>query len=95
MTKRDLVVEVARRLGFTQKEVAEVVDAALRAITESLARNERIEIRNFGVFEVQCRGARTGRNLRTGEHVPIDEKHVATFKPGKALKELVQRGGQD
>ncbi len=92
MTKRELVIEVADRLGYTQNEVADVVQAALEAITESLAEGQRLEIRNFGVFEVKTRDARMGRNPRTGQEVPIEQKKVATFKPGKALKELVQSG---
>ncbi len=90
MTKRDLIIEVAERLGFTQNEVSGVVQATLDAITESLAEGQRLEIRNFGVFEVKSRDARIGRNPRTGQEVPISEKRVATFKPGKALKERVQ-----
>ena len=92
MTKRELVIDVAERLGYTQNEVADVVQSALDAITESLAAGDRLEIRNFGVFEVKTRDARMGRNPRTGQEVPIDRKRVATFKPGKALKELVQTG---
>lgn len=92
MTKRELVIDVAERLGFTQNEVADVVQATLDAIVESLAEGERLEIRNFGVFEVKTRDARMGRNPRTGQEVPIHQKRVATFKPGKALKELVQTG---
>jgi len=92
VTKRELVVEVAERLGYTQNEVAGVVQATLDAITESLTRGSRIEIRNFGVFEVKTRDARVGRNPRTGEEVPITKKRVATFKAGKALKERVERG---
>jgi integration host factor subunit beta len=79
-------------MGFTQNEVAAIVQATLDAICDSLAEGQRLEIRNFGVFEVKCRDARIGRNPRTGEEVPIAEKRVATFKPGKALKELVQTG---
>ena len=92
MTKRELVIEVAERLGYTQNEVADIVQATLDAITESLSEGERLEIRNFGVFEVKTRDARMGRNPRTGQEVPINQKKVATFKPGKALKELVQTG---
>jgi nucleoid DNA-binding protein len=92
VTKRELVIDVAERLGFTQNEVADVVQATLDAIVESLAEGERLEIRNFGVFEVKTRDARMGRNPRTGQEVPIHQKRVATFKPGKALKELVQTG---
>lgn len=92
MTKRGLVIQVAERLGCTQNEVANIVQTTLDAIIESLAEGQRLEIRNFGVFEVKTRDARIGRNPRTGEEVPITQKRVATFKPGKALKELVQRG---
>ena len=90
MTKRELVIEVAERLGYTQNEVSSIVQSTLDAITEALSEGERLEIRNFGVFEVKTRDARIGRNPRTGQEVPIGTKRVATFKPGKALKELVQ-----
>ncbi len=92
MTKRELVMEVAAATGITQNEVANVVQSMLDAVSESLARGERLEIRNFGVFEVKERDSRIGRNPRTGEKVPIQQKRVATFKPGKALKEWVQAG---
>ncbi len=88
MTKRELVIEVAEQLGFTQNEVASVVQSTLDAITESLAKGQRLEIRNFGVFETRSRESRTGRNPRTGQEVPIQRKRVATFKPGKALREI-------
>ena len=90
MTKRELVMQIAERLGFAQNEVADVVQATLDAIIESLAEGRRLEIRNFGVFEVRTRDSRKGRNPRTGEEVPIEQKRVATFKPGKALKEQVR-----
>jgi len=90
VTKRELVVEIAEKLGYTQNEVASIVQASLDTITQSLAEGQRLEIRNFGVFEVKSRDARMGRNPRTGDEVPISRKRVATFKPGKALKELVQ-----
>ncbi len=90
MTKRELVIDVAERLGFTQNEVAGVVQATLDAITDSLVEGNRIEVRNFGVFEIKTRDARMGRNPRTGEEVPISAKRVATFKAGKALKERVE-----
>lgn len=90
MTKRELVIDVAERLGYTQNEVSAVIQGTLDAIVASLSEGQRLEIRNFGVFEVKSRDARIGRNPRTGEEVPIAEKKVATFKPGKALKEFVQ-----
>jgi nucleoid DNA-binding protein len=93
VTKRELVIAVAERLGFTQNEVSNVVQTTLDAITECLAEGQRLEIRNFGVFEIKKRDARIGRNPRTGQEVSITEKRVATFKPGKALKEYVEGTG--
>jgi integration host factor subunit beta len=93
VTKRELVVEVAERLGFTQNMVADVVQGALDTITGCLASGQRLEIRNFGVFEVKKRDARIGRNPRTGQEVAIGEKRVAVFKPGKALKKYVEGTG--
>jgi nucleoid DNA-binding protein len=90
VTKRELVIEIAEQLGYTQNEVADVVQMTLDTITECLAEGHRLEIRNFGVFEVKQRDARMGRNPRTGQEVPITHKRVASFKPGKALKERVQ-----
>lgn len=91
MTKRELVIDVAERLGYTQNEVSAVLQVTLDSITESLAHGNRLEIRNFGVFELKVREARIGRNPRTGAAVPIEEKRVAVFKPGKALKERVEQ----
>ncbi|HNR29345.1 MAG TPA: HU family DNA-binding protein [Candidatus Hydrogenedentes bacterium] len=90
MTKRELVIDVAERLGYTQNEVADVIQATLDTIAETLAEGNRLEIRNFGVFEIKTRDARIGRNPRTGQAVPIDAKRVPIFKPGKALKQLVE-----
>lgn len=92
VTKRELVFEVAQQLGYTQKEVATVVQGMLDTVIESLAEGERLELRNFGVFEVKRREPRTCRNPRTGETVEIGEQKVVTFRPGKALKEWVQTG---
>ncbi len=91
MTKRELVIDVAERLGYTQNEASAVVQATLETIIESLAEGNRLEIRNFGVFEIKVRDPRIGRNPRTGEAVPIAEKRVPVFKPGKALKERVEK----
>ena len=91
MTKRELVIEVAERLGYTQNEVSDVIQMTLDTITSALAEGNRLEIRNFGVFELKVRDARIGRNPRTGDTVPIEEKRVAVFKPGKALREAVDK----
>jgi len=60
------------------------------AIIESLVREQRIELRNFGVFEVKPRAARKARNPRTGEQVDVPRKHVVTFKPGKYMEAKVR-----
>lgn len=96
LTKRELVIELATKLGYTQNEVSAVVQTLLDTIVAVLAEGQRLEIRNFGVFETRTREARIGRNPRTGEEVPISEKRVPTFKPGKVLKQWVQGGpGQE
>jgi len=92
VTKRELVIEVSERLGYTQNEVSGVIQATLDQITESLVDGDRLEIRNFGVFEHKVRDARVGRNPRTGDSVDIQAKRVVVFKPGKHLKERVQTG---
>lgn len=92
MTKRELVIEVASKLRLTQNEVSTIVQETLDTITDVLVEGQRLEIRNFGVFEVKERDARIGRNPRTGEEVPISKKRVAAFRPGKALKEWIQAG---
>jgi integration host factor subunit beta len=92
LTKRELVNDVATKLGLTQNEVGSVVQELLDAITASLVEGNRLEIRNFGVFEVKERESRIGRNPRTGQDVPIPKKRVTSFRPGKALKEWVEAG---
>ena len=92
MTKRELVIQISESMGYTQNEVSNVVQTMLDSIIDSLAEGDRLEIRNFGVFEVKERDARLGRNPRTGQEVPIRGKRVASFKPGKLLKQRVQDG---
>lgn len=89
MTKRELVLQVASKLGKTQNEVADIIQSMFDTITQSLVDGNRLEIRNFGVFEVKERDSRVGRNPRTGEEVSIPQKRVASFKPGKVLKKCV------
>lgn len=91
MTKRELVIQVANKLGMTQSDVARIVEGAFDAISKSLAEGQRWELRDFGVFEVKIRASRIGRNPRTGEQVPVPERRVVTFRPGKQMKELVAK----
>lgn len=89
MTKRELVIQVANRLGMTQSDVAKIIEGAFDAISRSLAKGGRWELRDFGVFEVKIRASRIGRNPRTGDQVPVPERRVVTFRPGKKMKDLV------
>lgn len=97
MTKRELVIQVANKLGMTQSDVARIIEGAFDVISESLAEGERWELRDFGVFEVKTRASRIGRNPRTGDQVPVPERRVVTFRPGKRMKELVsgEEGGTE
>ena len=96
MTKRELVIRVANQLGMTQSDVARVIENTFDTISKSLAEGERWELRDFGVFEVKTRASRIGRNPRTGDQVPVPERKVVTFRPGKKMKELVSgEGGGD
>ncbi len=89
MTKRELVIRVANKLGMTQNDVAKIVEGMFDAISRHLAEGQRWELRDFGVFEVKTRASRIGRNPRTGEQVPVPERRVVTFRPGKRMKEIV------
>lgn len=92
MTKRELVIRVANKMGQTQNEIGKVVEATFEALSQSLAEGKRWELRDFGVFEVKTRASRIGRNPRTGDQVPVPQRRVVTFRPGKKMKEAVSHG---
>jgi len=90
MTKRDLVIRISNETGLVQQQVLDVVQKALDYIAEAVAKGEKIELRNFGVFEVKIRKARVGRNPnQPGTDVPIPQRAVVKFKPGKDMREHV------
>ena len=92
MTKRDLVIKVARQTNCKQADVMDIIQLALDTITEELAAGRNVEFRNFGVFEVMCRKARVGRNPNAPKDtVPIPERMVVKFKPGKEMKQQVMQ----
>ena len=85
LTKRDLVMRISEETGLTKARVAEAVQKTLDYITESLAKGGKVELRNFGVFEVKIRKARVGRNPKKPEtDVPIPARALVKFKAGKA-----------
>jgi integration host factor subunit beta len=93
MTRSELIAELAAaNPHLTGRDVELIVATVFDEITGALARGERVELRGFGAFTVKRRNARTGRNPRTGEAVPVDEKAVPFFKAGKELRERVNRG---
>jgi len=90
MTRSDLVEALAEKFPqLTQRDADMAVKAILDAMSESLIKGHRIEIRGFGSFSVNRRPPRLGRNPRSGESVAIPEKRVPHFKPGKGLREAV------
>ncbi len=91
MTKKEIVKQIADKAGLTQLKTKEIVQWTFDAIVETLLEERRIELRNFGVFEVKARKARKARNPRTGEKVDVDPKNVVTFKPGKEMEERVRK----
>src|SRR6476620_3889089 len=90
VTKKEIVKQISDRLGLPQLKTKEIVQQTFDAIVETLLETGRIELRNFGVFEVKQRKARKARNPRTGDKVDVPPKNVVTFKPGKEMEERVR-----
>jgi integration host factor subunit beta len=91
MTKAELVEEVARASQLTRKHSEVIVDAVFSSIVDALKGGDKIELRGFGSFRVRRRRGRTGRNPKTGADVLVPAKSVPHFKPGKELRELINR----
>ena len=90
MTKKDIVKLIANHLGLPQVRTKQVVQMTFDAIIDALQEDGRIELRNFGVFEVKRRAARKARNPRTGTEVDVPAKNIVTFKPGKEMLEKIR-----
>ena len=95
MTKAELVEDVARAAELTKKDAERLVEIVFESIIDTLNQGEKIELRGFGSFRVRERGARRGRNPKTGDPVDIPAKRVPYFKPGKELKELINEEDGD
>ena len=91
MTKAELVEEVSRVSDLTKKHSEVIVDTVFKRIIDALHRGEKIELRGFGSFRLRRREPRKGRNPKTGDKVDVPPKKVPYFKPGKELKELINR----
>ena len=90
MTKKDIVMKISTDTNIKQIDVKKVVQMAFDIIIDALAKGEKIELRNFGVFKTKSRKGRMGRNPRTGDQVPVQPKRVALFKPGLIMKAKVK-----
>lgn len=94
LTKRDLVTRISNETGLVQQQVLDVVQKTLDHISEALAKGDKVELRNFGVFEVKIRKARVGRNPNAPEtDVPIPARSVVKFKSGKEMRAEVLKLG--
>jgi integration host factor subunit beta len=91
VTKKQIVQMISDKTGLTQLQTKDIVDLTFEAIVNTLLEEGRIELRNFGVFEVKHRKARKARNPRTSEKVDVPPKNVVTFKPGKEMEEKVRK----
>ena len=90
MTKKDIVRTIAEQLDLPQLRTRELVQRTFDALVEALVREGRVELRNFGIFQIKHREARMARNPRTGEQVPVKAKSVVIFKPGKEMEARVR-----
>ena len=88
-----MVIEIAKKTSVEQQKVKQIVQLTLDSIVGILATEKRIELRNFGVFEVRTRKARKARNPRTGAEVMVPSKQVVTFKAGKIMEERIEPAG--
>lgn len=86
MTKQNIIDIVSEATGLTKIETETVMNGVMATITESLGRNERVELRGFGTFGVKHRMPKKARNPGTGEAIYLPERHVPTFKPAKHMR---------
>ena len=93
MTKSELIESIAaKQTQLSVKDVELAIKTMIEHMAQTLASGERIEIRGFGSFSLHYRAARTGRNPKTGDSVTLTGKYVPHFKPGKELRDRVNKG---
>ncbi|MBR0354729.1 MAG: HU family DNA-binding protein [Oscillospiraceae bacterium] len=91
MNKTELVAAVAEKTGASKKDSEKLVSAVFETMTDALVAGEKVSMVGFGAFEIKERPARTGRNPRTKETIEIPASRAASFKPGKALKDAINK----
>ncbi|HBP18265.1 MAG TPA: integration host factor subunit beta [Planctomycetes bacterium] len=89
VSKKEIVKTVSEKHGLTTTQTSQIVQVFMNQIIDELARGNRIEFREFGIFELKRRKPRIARNPKTGDQVEVPEKTVVTFKPGKVMKARV------
>ena len=95
LTKKEIVRSISEETGLTQSAIREIVQKTFDSVLDSLANGQRVELRNFGVFDLKVRAARQARNLSTGDSVQVPEKIVVAFKPSKEMERRVAASGKD
>lgn len=90
MTKKDLIVLVAKKANLTNKAANDAVSAMLNGVRDSLKRGEKVVITGFGTFSIRNRAERPGRNPKTGEKITLAARRAPGFTPGKTLKKAVR-----
>jgi integration host factor subunit alpha len=94
LTRMDLSEAVFREVGLSRNESSDLVESVLGHVSDALAKGDSVKISSFGTFSVRAKNARMGRNPKTGEEVPIDPRHVLTFRPSHLMKERVDSGNK-
>jgi integration host factor subunit beta len=96
MTKSELILRLAEtNPHLYQRDIERIVATVFGEIAAALARGDRVELRGFGAFSVKRRDARIGRNPRTGDSVPVEDKHIPFFKTGKQLRDRLNGAGSE
>jgi len=91
MTKADIATQIYERIGLSKKEASEILEIVLDTIKDTLKEGEMVKIAGFGNFSVRKKGARRGRNPKSGEEIEITPRKVVTFRPSMVFKGLVNR----
>ncbi|MGB0507572.1 MAG: integration host factor subunit alpha [Pikeienuella sp.] len=92
LTRSDLSEAVYREVGLSRNESADLVESVLGHMSDALVAGETVKISSFGTFSVREKGARMGRNPKTGEEVPIEPRRVLVFRPSHILKDKINEG---
>lgn len=91
MTKSEIVEQVSKKADLSRKDTEKLVEIVFDSIVEALNNGDKVELRGFGSFRTRQRKSRRGRNPKTGQIVEVPAKRVAYFKPGKELRELINK----